>query len=765
MLCLLFAGLIDQRRWGLEGRFYSNTSMSGEPAVIQKYAPPHLSNEQGSELLGVPTFSTVWKGWIAISQPGTYRFATNSDDGSKLRIDGQIVVDNGGMHGMAKVSGDIALEQGFHEIEIRYVQYGGFSVMQTFWTPPGDTEEPLSQRVLFAARPGPASLAIRTGLRYLRYLATALLVAALTAAVPRAVSRYRAELTSLGMAFSKALCVSSEPLVSPISHSARIMAHVSGAILLLPFFIAAGVFFANGLPEVFTDGDGALLEMSVGTAMTSAQFLGPYSRFGFNHPGPSYFYLLAPLYWLMGRNALSLNVSVLLINASALLAMLIVVWRSTNRWIYAWFVFLMACYMRQIIPILLSIWNPFVAIFPFLLAMLCFAMIASGRFSLFPLAVVAASFAMQTHLGFIPATMAAAICSVFLGGLHVWRGTALCSTAHMRRFLEIGALFALWLWALPIIEQYTHSPGNLSKIIAVFSEQDEARSWNDTFNLASSIFSYFSLTAFSPLSSPIYPAIPPDSAFRLTGAMITVGQFGLLGGMFFFARRRKHPAIAMLALCAAVLSVVMLTSIRRIIGEAHDYLVIWMTTIGVMIWLPCGEFLFFWLDTLRNGSRHRQTDGRRLLEYGLTLGVIALTLLNSEHFAKEADMLAQNRHTCVPNFSDVVEKALIFFRQRHITDCRLAIPDHKAWPAAAGLAVQLDKAGIRVEIDPQYAFQYPPKFRGEASSEYILYVVSSGETEEQLEAKFAPNLERIVKASGARIWMRRIESYTAASDG
>ncbi len=193
LLLLLLAGLIDKRRWGLEGRFYENTSMAGEPAVIRKHTTPHLSNEQGAELLGVPTFSVVWKGWIAISQSGTYRFATNSDDGSKLRINGQIVVDNGGMHGMAKVSGDIALEQGFHEIEIRYVQYGGFSVMQTFWTPPNKKEALLPSHLLFVEQPGKLAVMGRNALRiaflFAQYVGSVLLLIAAGWSVFRRIPR------------------------------------------------------------------------------------------------------------------------------------------------------------------------------------------------------------------------------------------------------------------------------------------------------------------------------------------------------------------------------------------------------------------------------------------------------------------------------------------------------------------------------------------------------------------------------------------------
>ena len=43
-------------------------------------------------------FRVVWTGYVVIPETGTYTFATTSDDGSTLTIDGFQVVDNGGNH-------------------------------------------------------------------------------------------------------------------------------------------------------------------------------------------------------------------------------------------------------------------------------------------------------------------------------------------------------------------------------------------------------------------------------------------------------------------------------------------------------------------------------------------------------------------------------------------------------------------------------------------------------------------------------------------
>lgn len=95
-----------------------------------------------------------------ISHSGTYKFTLVSDDGSYLWIDGKQIIDNGGFHGKKSVSEHIFLQEGVYQIEIFYFQGGGYSVMETFWQPPGKPEELLPSSMLFPTptRPGRADV-------------------------------------------------------------------------------------------------------------------------------------------------------------------------------------------------------------------------------------------------------------------------------------------------------------------------------------------------------------------------------------------------------------------------------------------------------------------------------------------------------------------------------------------------------------------------------------------------------------------------------
>jgi hypothetical protein len=80
------------------------------------------------------------------------------------------------------------------------------------------------------------------------------------------------------------------------------------SIVVLPLAFVVGlvkVVATYGRPY-YHYGDQAILALRVGDAMKFHAEVGPYSRFGWSHPGPALFYLLAPVYSLSGTNPRSL---------------------------------------------------------------------------------------------------------------------------------------------------------------------------------------------------------------------------------------------------------------------------------------------------------------------------------------------------------------------------------------------------------------------------------------------------------------------------
>jgi hypothetical protein len=67
-------------------------------------------------------FAIDYTGRFWIEKPGLYGFELASDDGSRLYIDSQIVVDNDGIHPLATRSGIVELGGGIHTIRVLYFQ-------------------------------------------------------------------------------------------------------------------------------------------------------------------------------------------------------------------------------------------------------------------------------------------------------------------------------------------------------------------------------------------------------------------------------------------------------------------------------------------------------------------------------------------------------------------------------------------------------------------------------------------------------------------
>ncbi len=121
----------DGRPRGLVGTYWASSDWSGPPVRVRRDPEIH------SGLLDPTVHSAVWRGRIVVEEPGgTYEFATDSDDGSWLVIDGTLVVDNGGEHGGRIRSGTVELAPGEHELVLRWNDFGGGQILRLLWKPP-----------------------------------------------------------------------------------------------------------------------------------------------------------------------------------------------------------------------------------------------------------------------------------------------------------------------------------------------------------------------------------------------------------------------------------------------------------------------------------------------------------------------------------------------------------------------------------------------------------------------------------------------------
>lgn len=87
-----------------------------------------------SEATRVENYGLLYEGYIKIADDAVYGFYLSSDDGSKLWIDNNVLIDNDGMHSEEERKGSIALKKGYHHFKVAFVQGSGDAVLNLLYS-------------------------------------------------------------------------------------------------------------------------------------------------------------------------------------------------------------------------------------------------------------------------------------------------------------------------------------------------------------------------------------------------------------------------------------------------------------------------------------------------------------------------------------------------------------------------------------------------------------------------------------------------------
>ncbi len=126
---------------------------------IPGHPEPRLDAEDEIERVELPEscreeeyFALFIDGYLEVPEDEVYRFALSSDDGSQLWIDGDLVVDNDGLHSLETKTGVAALAKGAHRMEVRYFNKTGGAELSLAWGRPGEALVPVPAAVLKTER-------------------------------------------------------------------------------------------------------------------------------------------------------------------------------------------------------------------------------------------------------------------------------------------------------------------------------------------------------------------------------------------------------------------------------------------------------------------------------------------------------------------------------------------------------------------------------------------------------------------------------------
>jgi hypothetical protein len=122
------------------------------PAMIQTNDLINFNWAEGSPGKAVPAdnFSVRWTGSVRLPKDGVFTFYTVSDDGIRLWVDDQLIIDNWTDHGETENQGQIELWGGRpHFVRLEYYEKTGAAVAKLLWAGPGLEKQVIPTQFLF----------------------------------------------------------------------------------------------------------------------------------------------------------------------------------------------------------------------------------------------------------------------------------------------------------------------------------------------------------------------------------------------------------------------------------------------------------------------------------------------------------------------------------------------------------------------------------------------------------------------------------------
>jgi hypothetical protein len=126
-----------------QGEYFDNRSLSGQPVLARSDAAINFDWSWGAPATGLKSdeFSARWTGQFVL-EGGRYTFSTYSDDGVRLYVDGQRVIDAWRpMRGTR--SATLNLSQGTHAVRVEYFEATGRAAIRVQWARVGVSSQPV----------------------------------------------------------------------------------------------------------------------------------------------------------------------------------------------------------------------------------------------------------------------------------------------------------------------------------------------------------------------------------------------------------------------------------------------------------------------------------------------------------------------------------------------------------------------------------------------------------------------------------------------
>ena len=314
-----------------------------------------------------------------------------------------------------------------------------------------------------------------------------------------------------------------------------------------------------------------LRALDVGTSNTP--LVGPYSRFQWNHPGPSLSFAFAPWVRLFGTSGVGVLIGAFVVNLAAMFGAAWVARRSSKVLFFLTSIVLAAFTLLEQPGELFNPWNPYVVVLPTFAALIAAWGTVHGDRVAAVVLVISASFAIQGHIGTAPLSVLA----LLIGGGGLLYAIARSADEERRGFVKTsliaaGAMFVCWI--PPLLDQF-FGTGNLARLVRFQFTAGEP-----------SAGMRFALDQLTRLLT-----FPPGRqvGFNLdvgTGPVVPWMAIMLLAATVVAWKRGWHDRLQ-LTLLAWLSIVVTGLALSGIKGIAFPYVFRWSWAMVLVVWIAC----------------------------------------------------------------------------------------------------------------------------------------------------------------------------------
>ena len=119
------------------GEYFNNQDLSGGPAFTRQ--DPAIDFNWGwgspsSQLICSDHFSARWTGRFNFVCTGNFRFTSVVDDGVRVWVDGNLIMDEWRVQSVRTFTRDVWLDAGGHDVKVEYFEQTGVAEMHLRWS-------------------------------------------------------------------------------------------------------------------------------------------------------------------------------------------------------------------------------------------------------------------------------------------------------------------------------------------------------------------------------------------------------------------------------------------------------------------------------------------------------------------------------------------------------------------------------------------------------------------------------------------------------